>query len=136
MSFFFDPMLILYRSSTSSPTSQASSPPTPVVATDCPNSNGTVYTPGDPFGGGGRYEFTKRCGADTDGSNLVEAFVTDFDNCIALCSNWNYWSSALSGVQCTSVAFLLSGFPPGNCWAKNGTNFVSSSLVAAALLLV
>ena len=128
-------MLILYRSGTSSSTSQASSSPTSVVTTDCPDSNNTTYTPPAQGGGSGQYEFFKVCGASSEGSDLAEAFVADFNNCVGLCSNWNAISYNLTGVKCSSVTFIVSAGPPGNCWAKNSSGYHVDGSADAALLL-
>src|SRR5437016_5166536 len=98
----------------SSTTSSATSNPTSLVTTDCPSSNGTSFTPKSPGGNAGKYTFIKRCGFDTDGKDLIEAFVPDLDTCIALCSNWNYFQTG--GDKCTSASFNVRGSPPGNCW--------------------
>lgn len=63
----------------------------------------------------------------------MSAFVTDFNACIALCSNWNYWQP--DGQQCTSVAWNVNGSASNNCWGKNGTRWkVSDEVVAAAII--
>jgi hypothetical protein len=76
------------------------------------------FTPRTPGGNPGQYNFTKHCGFDTDGRDLIEAFVLDLDTCLALCSNWNYIQTG--GDRCTSASFYADGRPPGNCWAKTG----------------
>jgi len=62
--------------------------------------------------------------------------VPSFTECIALCSNWNYeaYSNGLSDVECTVAFFLISGIPPGNCWARNGTNFIPGNYFAVGKL--
>jgi hypothetical protein len=100
--------------------------PTALVSTDCPSSNTS------PGGNAVKYTFTKRCGFDTNGTNLVSAFVTDLDLCIALCSNWNYQQT--QGDKCNSVSFNVDGSPPGNCWAKTGTGLKVVSGQGAATL--
>lgn len=106
------------------------------ITTDCPASSGSSYTPNAYFGGPGVYEFQKTCGSNTGGIDLISAFTPDFNTCIDLCSNWNYkiYETGLSAVRCTSAVFLVSGAPPNNCWAKNGTNTLPDQSTGLALL--
>lgn len=106
------------------------------ITTDCPASSGSSYTPDAYFGGPGVYEFRKTCGSNTGGIDLISAFVPDFNTCIDLCSNWNYkiYETGLSAVRCTSAVFLVTGAPPNNCWAKNGTNTLPDQSTGLALL--
>jgi hypothetical protein len=115
-----------------SATSLSTSIPTPLITTDCPSGNGTSITPKSPGGNAGKYTFTKHCGFDTNGTNLVSAFVTSLDTCIALCSNWNYQQTG--GSKCSSVSFNVDGSEPGNCWAKTGTGLKSVDGQGAAIL--
>jgi hypothetical protein len=110
----------------------STSTPTPLITTDCPSSNGTSITPKSPGGNAGKYTFTKHCGFDTNGTNLVSAFVTSLDTCIALCSNWNYQQTR--GDRCNSVSFNVKGIAPGNCWAKTGMGLISVEGQGAAIL--
>lgn len=54
-------------------------------------------------------------------NDITEAYVLTFDNCIDMCSSWNYYNTG--GVQCAGVVFQYGdgGQPPGNCWIKNTT---------------
>ena len=129
--FSFHPDTSRSSTSTTSPTASLS-PSAQRVTTDCPASNGTSFTPGLPSGGPGKQGFNKRCGAGTDGSDLIDAMVIDFDNCIALCANWNIMRP--EGPKCTAATFNVNGRSPGNCWAKNGTKFVGSKGDSALLV--
>jgi hypothetical protein len=69
-------------------------------------------------GGTGGYLFQKTCAViDSDGTDLISAFVPDFNTCIDLCSNWNYnmWATGLSQLRFSSAAFLIGSAPLQNC---------------------
>jgi len=96
-------------------------------------SNGTTHQPLSPVLSPGIYSFVKYCGFDTTGLTLAEAFVPSFNDCIDMCSDFNY-ASDQSGATCFAVSFLASGTPPGNCWAKpSGSILIPSVGLAAAL---
>jgi hypothetical protein len=97
-------------------------------------SNGTTHQPLTPVGSPGSYNFIKYCGFDTTGLTVAEAFVPSFNDCIDMCSDYNYASGQDGTNQCFAVSFLVTGNRPGNCWAKgSGAILVPSTGLAAAL---
>lgn len=77
--------------------------------------------------------FTRYCGLDTNGRSLMSAYVPNFELCVDLCQNLNDYQAG-SGTQCTSANYLPAGTPPGNCWAKTGTQLIATAGNDAALL--
>ncbi|EED12204.1 hypothetical protein TSTA_002700 [Talaromyces stipitatus ATCC 10500] len=99
-----------FTSHSSTRTSRSAS--TPAAITDCPTSNGTTYTPGNPSSGNSIYQFTKKAAdTTTDGTNLEQASLSTFNG-----------SESRVGIQCTSVVHLMDT----SCYAKNGTKTVKS----------
>lgn len=132
-------------STSTSLTSTSSATPIPLVhgyniTIDCPNSDGTTYTAGQPPNaiGTNQYSFKKSCRANTGGIDLVVAFVPDFNTCIDLCSNWNYrtYAAGWSTIKCTGAVFAQLAGPPANCFAKNGTDLMAANEDVGTALLV
>lgn len=123
-----------YTSSGTSTSTSSSASSSPTAITNCPSVNGKTYTPDTPSGQSGSYTFTKTCGGyDTDGTDVISANIATFDDCISLCSTWNYVAESLVPIQCTSVVYLGDT----SCYAKNGTKAVKSTTypdAAVALL--
>ncbi|KAK9796615.1 putative N-acetyltransferase domain-containing protein [Seiridium cardinale] len=119
---------------TSGTTSIITTTPDLAQTTDgSPASNMTSYAPLSPIDSNPTNQvYTKYCGFDTDGNTLMGAYVQNFDLCVNLCNNWNYFQSD-SSTKCTSLAFLPGGSPPNNCWAKTGTKLVAVTGNDAAL---
>ena len=85
-------------------------------------------------GASGMYTFTKYCGFDTIGATIAEAFVPSFNDCIDMCSNFNY-RTGQEGATCFAVSFLVDGRRPGNCFAKgDDATLLASPDVASALI--
>ena len=63
--------------------------------------------------------------------------MPSFTECIAVCSDWNYnaYSNGLLDAECTVALFSISGIPPRNCWATNGTNFSTRDYIAVGKLV-
>ena len=123
--------------STSSASTQSSSQPIVLGTSDCPSSNGTIYTPLAVGGGTSVYQFTKGCGHNANGADLAEAFVQTFDLCIAMCSNYNTYHVSDGFPKCVGAFFNpgSGGAPPGNCWIKSEADLFELSTSDAALLI-
>src|SRR5271170_8043693 len=97
--------------SSSASTTQSSVPSVATITTDCPGSNGTVYTSLFANGANGipspeaGLEFTKLCSVGQGGNNLAQAFFTTFDECIELCASLNFWNQ---NRNCAGMTYKLA----------------------------
>lgn len=68
-----------------------------------------------PDGAKNGLKFVKVCGTSLrGGSNVAQAVVATFNECIDLCASYNFWSGSK---KCTSAAYNNVG----SCWIGSGT---------------
>lgn len=112
--------------------------PTYTPLSDCPASNNTLYTSSYALGGSGAVpsgatlNFTKYCdraspltSTSTSASQLAEAFVYSFSDCVEICAGFNFYNV---GNNCTFAVYQPKGSRPGNCWVGHATGVVVGSL--------
>ncbi|OCL03563.1 hypothetical protein AOQ84DRAFT_392203 [Glonium stellatum] len=124
-------------SSSFSMSTPSSAAPIATPSSDCPSTNGTIYTSLFANGksgtvpSGAGLKFLKLCSVEQYGFNLAEGYFMTFDECIELCASLNFFNK---NSNCLGVTFIANGTQPGNCWAHNVTTSVFNSDVSSAVL--
>ncbi|KAF1349997.1 hypothetical protein BDV97DRAFT_295806, partial [Delphinella strobiligena] len=115
--------------------------PTYYPFSDCPACNDTTYS--STYSAA--LTFTKHCNVESPLSdtalsvtNITEAFVYTFDDCIEICAGYNHYSSSQN---CTVAIYAPTARRPADCWiAKADLNdtrtLTMASGIAVALLKI
>ncbi|KAK6523260.1 hypothetical protein TWF694_006149 [Orbilia ellipsospora] len=100
------------------------------IPANCPTVNGTVY---NSLYTNGNQTFQMFCGKSNPGTVLASGFFYTFEDCIELCSSFNYWNNA---GKCISVDYIVSDTRPTNCWAHNEIDSENDNAESVTALLV
>ena len=108
-----------------------------MASTDCPNSNGSIYSSFylkgtvakvPPTAG---LQFLKQCGFDRPAANMATGFFYSFNDCIEMCASLNFWGKDR---RCVSVGYYEFGVDI-NCWAHNETGVLEAVVGSLAVLI-